>query len=87
MLGINLEGKLALVAGVADSVTENAGLMAALLMGGFTVLLARRHGIVEQVKYQVLEVTGTALLEIPCTVSGGTSPPPEGSLTRSAVSP
>ncbi len=39
-----LLGTVILVAGVADSVTENSGLLAALLMGGFVVGLARLYG-------------------------------------------
>lgn len=43
-----LLGTVLLMAGIADSFTENAGLLTALLMGGFTVLLARRHNLVER---------------------------------------
>lgn len=40
-----LLGTVILVVGVADAFTENAGLLTALLMGGFVVLLARKHGL------------------------------------------
>lgn len=45
-----LLGTVVLVAGVADSITENSGLLAALLMGGFVLVLAHKHDRVERLE-------------------------------------